>query len=65
MDLGNARHLFAWAFQRPSHQPVPVRLASPGTSSLRCLCAAMGPGQAEAQADELPMHLLAGALAQG
>jgi hypothetical protein len=33
--------------------------ASPGASSLRCLCASVGPGPAKAQADDLPMHLMA------
>ncbi len=37
---------------------------SPGTSSMHCLCASVGPGHAEAQADELPMHPAAGAQAK-
>ena len=40
----------------------PALMASPGTSSKHCLCTLVGPGHAEAQADELPLHLIAGAL---
>ena len=51
-------------FRRPSRQLHSCSHGSPGTSSMHCLCALVGPGHAEAQADELPMHLIAGALAK-
>jgi hypothetical protein len=41
---------------------LPALMASPGTSSKHCLCTLVGPGHAEAQADELPLHLIDGAL---
>ena len=52
------------AFKRPSCQHLARSHGSPGKSGMRCPCALVGPGHAEAQADELPMHLIAGAQAK-